>query len=116
MFEFDSYLLGDKQIKDKITVSISKSGNIKVSFGGSTFKFVCTSIVYKDSFVMPSISFCNQESEETLTMYGNGSLVYDSAFPITMSGNESVEKAFETIMKEVKSKTFIPSAVYSKKE
>lgn len=118
VFEFNSYLVADTKIYEKATVSISKSGKIKFTNSDIPHEFKCTSIKYSDSY----ISFCYPGSVEYLTMYRNGSFVYntesyflyESGCSYTVSGSEKAKNAYGTIWKEVNNKTFIPSALYTK--
>lgn len=110
VFEFNTFYLANTKVDEKATFSISKSGVIKVNYGGSPFEFKCKSIeVVEGGLLWPShITFCGTDSDDKLKLSSTGIIYYDFlSTPIS----ESVKKEFNDIMKKVKNKTIFSSPV-----
>lgn len=109
VFEFNTFYLANTKVDEKATFSISKSGVIKVNYGGSPFEYKCKYIEVVEGLLGPShITFCGTDSDDKLELSSTGIIFYDFlSTPIS----ESVKKDFNDIMKKVKNKTIFSSPV-----
>ncbi len=117
VFEFDSYILANTDIKDKMSISISRSGDFFVDYGGLQLKYKCTSIEYHEAenpFVLFDYSYITfrEEGKDELTITSSGVFLFSY---ITTPINDTARNAFVSILKEVKNKTFMPSVKNTKR-
>lgn len=123
VFEFDSFQWGNRNYEAKndvkITISISRSGEIKLDIDGTPNEFKCASIEYESDPILvgsTNFTFYDPESDQYLTMYANGIFVFPFGPLVTTSKSEIAKKVFQSIYPEIVNKTFMPSVKNTKRK